>query len=465
MTISFKNTWLIISCFVTASATAQKTHSLSVKQAVDYAMQNSIQVKNALVDVKIQKQTNREITAAAFPQINGSLSVTHFIDIPVQSLPNFIAPSTYQVLIDQGVKDGNGNAITFPAGGFGNLAFPFGTPWNANTGIEFSQLLFDGQVFIGLQARNAAMQFAQQQADITKEQINVNVQKIYYQLVVGNRQMTSIDANITRFNKLLNDTKEIFKNGFAEKLDVDKVNVQLNNLTTEKIRVQNQLDAGIAGLKFLMNMPQKDTLILSDSLNDEQLKENLLTGDYQYANRKEYKLLESAKKLGQYNVKRYQLSYLPTVALFGSYAKQAQRQSFNFFNDGTWFTSSIIGMKIVVPIFDGFAKQARIAKAKLDLQKTQNNMQQLEASIDNDVTVARLKITSALATVDNQKKNMELAEQVYNTTKLKYEQGLGSNQEIYNAQTELKVAQNNYYGSLYDAIIARIDYLKATGTL
>lgn len=465
MNSSFKKTWLIISCFVTASATAQKSHSLSVQQAVDFAMQHSVQVKNALADVKIQKQTNREITSAALPQINGSLTGTHYIDIPVQSLPNFIAPSTYQVLIDQGVKDGSGNPITFPAGGFGNLAFPFGTPWNANAGIDFSQLLFDGQVFIGLQARNAAMQFAQQQADITKEQINVNVQKIYYQLVVGNTQMTSIDANIVRFNKLLNDTREIYKNGFAEKLDVDKVSVQLNNLTTEKIRVQNQLDAGLSGLKFLMNMPQKDTLILTDTISDEQLKENLLTGDYQYKNRKEYKLLETAKKLGQFNVKRYQLSYLPTVALFGSYSKQAQRQSFNFFNDGTWFTSSLIGLKISVPIFDGFAKQSRVAKARLELQKSQYNIQQLEASIDNDVTVARLKITSALATVDNQKKNMELAEQVYSSTKLKYEQGLGSNQEIYNAQTELKVAQNNYYGAFYDAIIARIDYLKATGTL
>ncbi len=465
MTISFKNTLLMIGCFITASVTAQKTHSLSVKQAVEFAMKNSVQVKNALTDINIQKQTNREITAAALPQINGSLSATHYIDIPVQSIPNFIAPSTYQVLIDQGVKDGNGNAITLPAGGFGNLAFPFGTPWNANAGVEFSQLLFDGQVFIGLQARKAAIQFVQQQADITKEQINVNVQKIYYQLVVGNRQMTSIEANIIRFNKLLNDTREIYKNGFAEKLDVDKVSVQLNNLSTEKIRILNQLDAGKAGLKFLMNMPQKDTLILTDTLSDEQLKENLLMGDYQYTNRKEYKLLESAKKLGQYNIKRYQLSYLPTVALFGSYSKQAQRQEFNFFNNSSWFTSSVIGLKISVPLFDGFAKQARISKARLELQKTQNNMQQLEASIDNDVTVARLKINSALATVDNQKKNMELAEQVYNTTKLKYEQGLGSNQEIYNAQTELKVAQNNYYGALYDAIIAKIDFLKATGTL
>ena len=78
---------------------------------------------------------------------------------------------------------------------------------------------------------------------------------------------------------------------------------------------------------------------------------------------------------------------------------------------------------------------------------------------------ARLKIGSALITVDNQKRNMDLAVQVYNATKLKYEQGLGSNQEIYAAQTELKVAQSNYYGALYDAIVARIDYLKATGKL
>jgi len=70
-----------------------------------------------------------------------------------------------------------------------------------------------------------------------------------------------------------------------------------------------------------------------------------------------------------------------------------------------------------------------------------------------------------LATMESQKRNIQLAEQVYRTTKLKYEQGLGSNQEIYNAQTELRVSQNNYYGSLYDAINAKIDYLKAAGKL
>jgi len=293
----------------------------------------------------------------------------------------------------------------------------------------------------------------------------VNVQKIYYQLVVGKQQMTSIDANITRFKKLLADTKEIFKQGFAEKLDVDKVSVQLNNLQTEKIKIQSQLDAGNAGLKFLMNMPQKDFLILTDSITEEKIKTDLLAQDYKYEDRKEYQFLTIGKTLNEYNVRRFKLSKLPTLAAFGNYSQNAQRQTFDFFKGGQWFTTSLIGLRLSVPIFDGFARNSRIQKARLEVQRSNNNMEQLRSSIDNDVAQARLKITAAVVTMDNQKKNIELAEKVYNTTKIKYEQGLGNNQEIYNAQTELKVAQNNYYSALYDAIIAKIDYQKATGKL
>jgi outer membrane protein TolC len=445
-------------------AKAQQVNNFSVKQAVDYALKNSVAVRNALIDFKIQQQVNREVTAMALPQVSGSASVNHFPNVAVQSFPNFIAQATYGVLENEGVKDGSGNAIISP-GDFGLVQAQFGTKYNASGGIDISQLLFDGQVFVGLQARNAALDFSKKQAAVTEEMINVNVQKIYYQLVVGERQKTSIHANIERFDKLLKDTKEIYNQGFAEKLDVDKVSVQLNNLLTEKIKVENQLAAGNASLKFLMNMPQADSLVLTDSLAEDELKADLLDQSFNYADRKEYQLLSVGKKLNEYNVKRYKLSYLPSLALYGNYYKNAQRNAFNFFNNGPWFTSSLIGMKLSVPIFDGFAKASRVSKAKLELEKTNNNMEQLKANIDNDVAQARLKINSAVVTMDNQKQNMELAEKVFNTTKKKYEQGLGSNQEIYNAQTELKVAQNNYYSALYDAIIARIDFLKATGKL
>ena len=155
---------------------------------------------------------------------------------------------------------------------------------------------------------------------------------------------------------------------------------------------------------------------------------------------------------------------MPTVTLSGNYSKSAQRQTFDFF-EGPYFTSSFIALRVNVPIFDGGAKNARIAQAKLDLMKLHNNVSQLKSSIDNDVAQSRIQLKSALSTVDAQKRNIELAQSVYQSTKLKYEQGVGSNQEISTAQTDLVTAQNNYYSAIYDAIIAKIDYLKAAGKL
>ncbi|HYC28131.1 MAG TPA: TolC family protein, partial [Chitinophagaceae bacterium] len=130
-----------------------------------------------------------------------------------------------------------------------------------------------------------------------------------------------------------------------------------------------------------------------------------------------------------------------------------------------WFSTALIGVHVSIPIFEGFAKDARIKRAQLSLQQTQNTLTDLQLMIDNEVEQSRINMRSALASIDFQKKNIELAEQVYEQTKKKYEQGLGSNLEITNAQTELRLAQNNYYSALYDAIIAKIDYLRATGKL
>ena len=459
------STAVISLVLLSAVANAQQKNEFSVKQAVDYAMKNATQVKNALLDVKVQEQVNRQITAAAYPQVNASTGFTHYPNIAVQSLPNFISPATYQVLVDEAVKNGAGNTITFPAGGFGNIQAQFGVPWVANAGVDVSQLLFDGQVFVGLMARGVVLDYYKKITEVTQEQIKANVMKIYYQLVVGKSQLASLDANIERFDKLLNDTKEIYKNGFAEKLDVDKVMVQLNNIKTEKEKIVNSITAGNSGLKFLLGMPQKEELVLVDTLSEAELKDNILNGAYDYKDRKEFQLLSVAEKLGTYNIRRYKLSKLPTVAAFGSYSKNAQRSKFNFFNNDEWFTTSLVGVKISLPLFDGFKKNALIQQSRYELQKTQNNIEQLKQNIDYDVEQSRIKMTSALLTMDNQKQNVTLAENVYNTTKKKYEQGLGSNQEIYNAQTELKVAQTNYYSSLYDAITAKIDWLKAAGKL
>ncbi len=418
-------------------------HEFSIQQAVDYAKKNNVNVKNALLDVQIQEQVNKEVTANAYPQINGSGSYTYNAKLPVSLVP--------------------AEFFGGPPGTFQKIAF--GLKHNMTGGLELNQLLFDGQVFVGLQARTATMEFSRKYVEVTEEMIKANIYKIYYQLVVSKRQIELLDANIARFEKLLHDTREIYKAGFAEQLDVDKVSVGLTNLQTEKIKALNQINNGYFGLKVLMGMPVKDELVLTDDLKDSDIKEGVLEAiAYQYSDRKEYQYADLGIKLNEYNIKRYKLSKIPTVSLNAYYNQNAQRDKFDFFG-GTWFGISAITLRVNVPIFNGFATNARIQKAKLTLQQTMNTRESLKLSIDNEVETAKSNFRSAVAALDFQKKNMELAEKIYQQTKKKYEMGTGSQTEINTAQTDLKAAQTNYISALYDAIIARVDFMKATGKL
>jgi outer membrane protein len=446
-------------------ALAQDKHAFTVQQAVEYAKKNSVQVKNMLLDVKLQEETNRQVTSNAYPTITGRAGATYNPNIAVQSFPDFISLATYGVLQKEGVADGSGRPITVP-GDIGLIQAQFGTKYIANVGLDLNQILFDGQVFVGLQARNTTIEWAKKNVEVTEELIKANVYKVYYQLVVSKTQIGLLDANIERLQKLQHETNEMYKNGFAEKLDVDKIEVQIANLQTEKKRVQNAIVSGNLGLKLLLGMPMKEELVLTDSLSDSQIKQGVLeASNYNYTDRKEVQYAELGKKLNEYNIKRYNLSQIPTVSLSGSYSKNAQRDKFDFFGKGDWYTFSNVSLNISVPIFKGFYTRSKIDEAKLTLQKTENEISNLKLSIDNEVQTAVINFKTAIEAMDYQKQNRKLAEEVFEQTKKKYQAGLGSNTEINAAQTDLKSAETNYINALYDAIVARVDYLKAIGKL
>lgn len=425
-------------------AQTKTKNEFSIAQCIEYANKNNLQVKNALLAIKSQEAINKEVTASAFPTLSANIGSMDYLKLPVSLLP--------------------GEIFGQPAGSY--IPVKFGTKYNANASLQLQQLLFDGQVFVALQARRTTIAMQQKTAEVTEEMIKTNIHKIYYQLVVSKTQIGLLDANIERLQKLEHDSKELYKNGFVEKLDLDKIAVQIANLQTEKIKAVNGIELGYIGLKTLMGMPVADTLILTDKISEDQIKTDIANNqDYQYTDRKEFQAVSLGKKLNEYNIKRYQLSYLPTVSMSGAYTKNAQRNQFTFFKGGDWFTTSFIGINISTPIFDGFARKARITKAKIDLQQTENQLQNLRLTIDAEVTQAKMNFATAINTLDYQKKNMQLAESVYAQTKKKYEIGTGSNMEITGAQTDLVTAQTNYIAALYGAIIARVDYLKATGKL
>lgn len=475
---SLKNKkWLITAAlilyFVPLALIAQQSsdssraerHEFSVQQAIDYAKKNNLQVKNALLDIQYQEQVNKEVTSRAYPGINASFGTTYNPNVATQVIPNFISPATYQVLVDEGVKDGNGNPIQMP-GNFGFIAAQFGTKYSAVAAVQLTQILFDGQVFVGLQARDATMRFARKNAEVTEEMVRTNIYKVYYQLVLSKTQVELLDANIERIEKLKHDTKVMYENGFAEKLDVDKLDVTLTNLLTEKTKVLNSISNGYYGLKLLIGMPANDELVLTDKLSDEDIKAGMLESSlYKYDDRKEFQYAQIGRELNEFNIKRYKLSQIPTLTLTGQYAKNAQRNKWNFFGKGDWFTISSVNLNMTVPIFNGFYTRTKIQQSRIDLQKTQNQLEALKISIDQEVAAAKNNFRSAISNMDYQKKNMELAERVYQQTKKKYEVGTGSQTEINAAQVELKTAQTSYITALYDAVIARVDFLKATGKL
>lgn len=445
-----KQWWVITLLSLPLLIQAQQTavpviHQFTVAQAVEFAKKNNVQVKNALLDVQKQVQVNREVTGMAYPQIAGSGSMTYNAKLPVSLVP--------------------AEFFGGQQGEFEKLAF--GVKWGATYGLNANQLLFDGQVFTGLQARKTLIDFAEKNVEITEEAIRANVYKIYYQLVVSKTQVELIDSNISLLNKLLHDIKIMYDNGFAEKLDISKSKVQLANLQTEKTNVLTQVANGYLGLKVLLGMPVTDSLVLTDNINDEVIKQDVLeAGIFDYNQRRDYQYTQLGIKLNEYDIQRYKLSKVPTLSLNGYYNKNAQRNEFNFFKSGEdWFDISAITLNLNIPIFNGFATNAKIAQARIALQKTKNQADALKLNIDNEIRTARNNYVTAINSLDFQKENMALAEEVFQQTKKKYEVGTGSQTEINTAQNDLKMAQTNYINAMYNATIAKVDYLKATGKL
>jgi outer membrane protein len=440
--------WLFLSLFFPLAALAQVgdtvstvRHELSAQQAIDYANKNNIDIKNALIDVLLQKETNRQTTAMALPKITVNGSLTSNLQLQKTLLPGefFGQPGTL-------------------------IPVTFGTKYITSGTAELNQILFDGQVFVGLQARRTSIDWVNKKVEVTQQMVKANIYKVYYQLVASKTQVDLLDSNINLVKKQQHDADVMYKNGFAEKLDVDRATVALANLETEKAKVLTTINNGYYGLKLLLGIPAADQLQLTDTLNDEQIRGGILeNSNYQYTDRKDYQYLQLTRDFNAYNIRRYKLSKIPTLSLDGSYNKQLQQDEFKF--NGNWFTASFVAVRLSIPIFNGFATNSKIAAAKLTVQQLDNQIENMKISIDNDVISSRNTLRTSIAAMDYQQKNMELAQEVYRQTKKKYEVGTGSSTDLTTAQKDLQAAQTNYINALYDAIIAKVDFLNATGKL
>jgi outer membrane protein TolC len=257
----------------------------------------------------------------------------------------------------------------------------------------------------------------------------------------------------------------MFKNGFAERLDLDKVQVQLNNLRTTQSMVENAVTLSYAAIKFALGVSQKDVVILKDDLTIASLKEGILDESFKYEDRAEIRTLSHLQALQKLDIKRNKLGYLPTVALAANYSVNGMGKK--FFTDGStfWFKSAYVGLNVNVPIFSGFQRKYKTEQAELTLEKLNNTVENVKQAIDFEQVVTKESLKTALFNLDIQERNLDLAQRVYNATKLKFEQGLGSSFEVLQADTDYQTAQANYFNALYNATVAKVSYQYSLGKL
>lgn len=436
----------IICLNVFSQASDILSYSFSIQQTIDFALQNQNDIKNAVVDEEIARKKVSEIMGMGLPQINSSFDMKYFLEIPTSLIP--------------------AEFFGGPPGEF--AAVKFGTKYQATAGMDASQLIFSGDYFLGLKASKVYVELSTKAIQRTKIETAATVSKAYYTVLINEERMKLMDANIVRIKKAMDDTKVLNDNGFVEKIDVDRLTVSYNNLLVEQEKVLRLLKLGTYLLKYQMGMDINAALTLTDKLSDVKfdLNSNVTVEKFDYSKRVEYNLFETQHKLAGLDVKRNRFSYLPSAFAYGSLSGSAQRNTFTIFETGyQWYPTSLIGAKVTLPVFTGLQRSSKNQQAKLSLQKAENNLEFIKSSIDLERTSSITMLQNASEMLENQKKNIVLAEEVVRLSKLKYEQGVGSNIEMITAETALKESQTNYFNALFDALVAKIDFDKANGVL
>lgn len=446
----------------------QMPAAFSLDDCIRFALENAVEVKNAHVDEQIATAKVKETTGLGLPQVEGSVSVQHN-----NKLPRFFAQ--YAVAQGFGGVDENGDPLLNLPGVEATdvVASPnfFQLKSSGNAGLTVNQLLFSTTYLVGLKAADTYKQLATRTAEQTQIGVIQNVTKAYYAVLVNNERIGLYDANISRVDSLLRSTTLMNQNGFSEAIDVDRIRVTLNNLKSERLNFLNVQALAIGLLKFQMNYPMEKEIIIKGTLTDLKVDENLFdeyARDWDYKSRVEYKMLETHRTLRELDVKNKLSNSHPSLVGFwnGGYSTQSPTIG-GIFKTNTpisdngavgpdkWYPYSTFGLSLRVPIFSGLQRTYQTQQARLELLKVENEFTSLRQVIDLSITQNTIEYKNALESFRSQRENMELAERVARITKIKYEQGVGSNIEVIDAENSLRAAQVNYYNALYDAINAK----------
>lgn len=427
---------------LTVSARSQNEgpESLTLDQAVEMGLKYNNTLKNSAIDVKIAEQRVREIMSVGLPQINAAGSLNDYIKSPISLIP--------------------GEFFGRPGK---TIEVSFVPKFNASASVSASQLLFNGSYFLGVQASKQYAELVKAQMEKSKTDVERDVTKAYLTVLSTMQTKEILTESKKRIDKTLSDLIEINKQGLNEKLDVDRLRLSQSTI----IQQTEQLEATIKVLMSLLNLqmgydvnkPIQLTSTL-DELNKKFAVNVYEKTQFDVNNKMEYKLISKGIELQRMNVKANKMAYYPTLAGFGTFQYTGQNKTLDF---PKYYQTVIVGLQLNVPVFDGFSKDSKIKQAKYSLSQYENN----RAMIQNALAMAYINAQTGLQNAQRQfelsKQSLALAETIYNTTALKYKEGVGSSFELTTAESDLQNAKIQNILAQYNLINAVFELKTALG--
>ncbi|MFN5217539.1 MAG: TolC family protein [Sphingomonadales bacterium] len=426
---------------------AQDTLKLSLADALSYAEKNSTAIQNATTDIEISKQAVNQVTATGLPQVGVNANYLQYTQIPGNWVKNFVpSPGAPEYIFIQ-----------------------FQQPIASNATLSMNQLIYSGTFLLGLKAAREVMNVSKTLAIKTKQDVALNVSKAYLLSLTLQKNITLMNSNISLLEKSLNDVKMLNKEGFAEKLDVQRLEFSLTNLKVQRDKLILASSASMNLLKIQLGMPIQNPIVLADDL--ETLDKSIPAGNdaFDIKNRIEYQLMNQTLSISFLEEKRFKVGRFPTLVGFLQHQQTTQRPEFNFFQsnltpNNNWVPSTALGLNLSLTLFDGLRSRAGAAEVRLRRNKTINDMKTFQNAAAMEYEIALKTYQTQLEMVAVQKQNVQLADNIYKNTVFKYKEGVGSALELLQAETDLKTGQANYLNALYDLVMAKLDLKKALGS-
>jgi outer membrane protein TolC len=291
-----------------------------------------------------------------------------------------------------------------------------------------------------------------------------NVARAYYGTLIAKDNVTLVSKNIANLEKLLFETNEIYKSGFAEELDVDRLRLSLSSLRSQVDGLQAQYMLAETNLKFQMGYPVDSVIVLTDKL--ETIISSitpLLNTAPDFSARKENKLMQVREDINEIKVKKEKFEYLPVLNAFAAIGSNAQRDQFTEVFQNKWQNYHYVGVQMVVPIWDNFARKRQWQQTEIDIKKIQLGKLQMQEGFKMQYAQAKIDFDNAYRDMQYQQENVALANKIYTVAQKKYKEGVGSSLEMTSAESQYYVAQAQYLGAVYKALIARTNIENALG--